>query len=53
MRSSKFVIRSDAQKVMAKLGVGCRFHDLKYFEVVLFFIFLKFFVKLKVALQEL
>ena len=37
MRSSKLIVESDAQKVIAKFGFGHRFHDLKYFEVGFFF----------------
>ena len=34
MRSSKLVIKIDAQKQMAKYGFGCKFHDdHKFFEV--------------------
>ena len=36
MRPSKNFIRSDGQKVMAKYGLRCKFHDPKYFEVGLF-----------------
>ena len=42
MRSSKLVITSVAQKVMAKSGASRRFHGLKYLEVGIFFIFCKF-----------
>ena len=38
MRSSKLIIKSIAQKVVASVGFGCRFHDLKYFEVGIFFL---------------
>ena len=37
LRCQKMLIESDAQKVMAKSSYGCKFHDLKYFEVGLFF----------------
>ena len=33
MRSSKLIIKSDAQKVMAKYGFKRRFYDLKQCEV--------------------
>ena len=33
MRSSKLIIKSIAQNVMAKFGFGQRFHNLKCFEV--------------------
>ena len=33
MRFSKLIIKSIAQKGMAKFGYGHKFHDLKYFEV--------------------
>ena len=37
MRSSKLIIKSSAQKVMAKFSFRCRFHDLTYFEVGIVF----------------
>ena len=37
MRASKLIIKSNAQKEMAKSGFGCRFHDLNYFELKWFF----------------
>jgi hypothetical protein len=37
MRSSKLVIKSSPQNVMAKFGFGREFHDLKYFEFQKFF----------------
>jgi hypothetical protein len=41
-------MRSMAQNVMAKFGFGHRFHDLKYFEVGLFFfIFPHFIINLR------
>ena len=36
MRCSKLILKSIAQKVMAKYGFECRFHDLKYLEVRFF-----------------
>ena len=36
MRSSECIIKSITQKVMAKSGIGCRYHELKYFEVGFF-----------------
>ena len=33
MRFSKLIIKTIAQKGMAKFGYGHKFHDLKYFEV--------------------
>ena len=53
MRSSKFIIKSIAQKAMAKFGFRCRFHDLKYFEVGFFFIFVEFITNLRAPLQIL
>ena len=42
------IIRNIAQKVVAKSGFGCKFHDLKYFEVgFLFYIFLEFIINLR------
>ena len=35
-RSLKRIIKSDAKKWMAKYGFGCRFNDLKYYEVGFF-----------------
>jgi len=53
MRSSKFIIKSTAQKVMAQFGSGHKFHDLKCFEVgICFFIFLKSIVNLRAPLQK-
>ena len=37
LRSSILIIKSDAQKQMVESGFGCRFHDVKYFEVEIFF----------------
>ena len=37
MRYSNLIITSDAKKVMAKSGFGCRFHDLKYVKANVFF----------------
>jgi hypothetical protein len=37
MRFSKLIIKSIAQKIMAKYGIGWRFHDLKYIGVGNFF----------------
>jgi hypothetical protein len=37
MRSSKLIIRSNAQKQMARLGFGHKFHDRKYFKLEFFF----------------
>ena len=36
MRSLKFIIKSDAQKVMAKFGFQRRFHDLNYLKLDFF-----------------
>ena len=43
----KVIIISIAQRVLVKYGFGRRFHDLKYFEVRIFFIFLQFIIKLR------
>ena len=51
MRASKVIIKGDAQKVMGKCGFGHRFHDLKYFEVGIFLIFLDF-VNLRALLKN-
>ena len=40
--SIKLIIKSIAQKVMAKYGFGRRFHDLEYFKVTFCFIFIEF-----------
>ena len=37
MKSSKFVNENNAQKQMAKFGFGCKFHDLKHFEIEICF----------------
>ena len=52
MRSSKLIIKSDVEKAMAKYGFGRKFHDLKYFEVGFFFVFLEFTRSLRVSLQK-
>ena len=36
MRSSKLIIKDNAQNQMAKFGSGCNFHDLNYFELDFF-----------------
>ena len=41
LRASKFIIKSDAQKHMVEYGFERKFHDLKYFEVVMYSIFLE------------
>ena len=53
MRPSIFIIKSDPQKVMGNFGFGCRFHDLKIFEVdFLFIIILEFIINLRTTLQS-
>ena len=53
MRSSKAIIKSNAEEVMAKYGFGRRFHELKYFKVTFnFFIFLEFIINLRASLQK-
>jgi hypothetical protein len=47
MRSSKLINESIAQKIVAKYGVECRLHDLKYFEAGFIFIFLEFIINLR------
>ena len=37
---------------MAKYGLGHRFHDLKYFEVGILFVFLKFMIYSRTPLQQ-
>ena len=51
MRSSKLIIISIAQMVMANYGFGGRFHDPTYFEVGLFFTFLAVIIKFIAPLQ--
>ena len=53
MRSSKHIIKSIAQKVMANFGLGHRFHDLQYFEVGIWVIFLEAIINLKAPLQKI
>lgn len=49
MRSSK--LESTTQKMMAKYGVGLRFHAIKYIEIIYFLvIFLKFIINLRALL---
>ena len=43
-------IENIAQKVMANFGFGRRMHDLKYFEVGFFSIFLDFVINLRAPL---
>ena len=50
-RYSKLIIKSDAQKVMARYGFGSRFYDIKYFVVEFKFIVLEFIMNLRVAPQ--
>ena len=52
MRSSKLIIRNNAQKVMAKSGFGRRFHDLKYIEVGFLYIFLEFTINARAKLHN-
>ena len=37
IRSSKPIIKSDALKQLTKYNFECKFHDLKYFELEVFF----------------
>jgi len=37
MRSSKSIIKSDAQKQLTKYSFERKFHDLKYFDLGIFF----------------
>lgn len=45
------IIECTAQKVMVKYGYGCKFHDLKYFEVGFLFTFLAFVINLRAPIQ--
>ena len=48
LRPSKLIINSDAQKHMVGLDFERKFHDLKYFEVgIFFFIFLEIIIHLR------
>ena len=51
MTSSKLIIKSIAQKVMAKFGFGRKFHDLKYLEFGIFFLILEFIINLRETIQ--
>ena len=55
LRSTKLVGKSDAQKQMVEFGFGCKFHDLKYFEVgnYFFILFLEFIICLRSSSQNL
>ena len=53
LRSSIFIINSDAQKQLIEFGFECRFHDLNYFEVGFFFMFLEFIFYLRASSQKL
>ena len=48
----KLIIKSDAQKQMVEFSFGRRFHDLNYFEVGIFFIFLEFIIYLRASSQN-
>ena len=52
MRSSKLIIKSATQKIMAKSGFRLRFHNLKCFEVGFIPIFLELIIKLRAPLQK-
>ena len=52
MRSSKNIIKNSAQKVVDKFGFGLGIHDLKYFEVGIFLIFLEFIINLRAPFIE-
>ena len=52
LRSLILNIKSDAQKQMIKFGFGRRFHDINYFEVMIFYIFLEFIISLKASSQN-
>ena len=39
LRSSKLIIKSDAQKQVVEFGFGRKFHDFKYYEVIYIFSF--------------
>ena len=49
MRSPQLIIKSNAQKQMARFGCGCEFHDLHYFELDFFFMFLEFLMHLRLS----
>ena len=47
MRSSKVIIKHNAQKHMARFGFGHKFHNLNYFDLDFFFTFLHFIIHLR------
>ena len=49
---SKLFMKSDAQEKMVEYRFGHRFHDLKYYEVDFFFMFLACIVFLKASSQS-
>ena len=51
LRSSIFIIKSDAQKQMLEFGFGYKFHDLNYFEIQIFFHILEFIIYLRASSQ--
>ena len=53
MRSSIVIFKSIAHKDMAKSFVLHRFHDIKYFEVIIFFLILEFIINMRASLQNL
>jgi hypothetical protein len=52
LRSSIFIIKSDAQKQMSESAFGHGFHDLNYFEVGIFFHILGLIIYLRASSQN-
>ena len=52
MRSSKLIIKNNAQKQLAKSSFRHKFHDLKYFELGIFFVFLKIFIYFRASSNQ-
>ena len=49
LKSSIFIIKSDAKKQMVEFFFQCTFHDLNYLEVGFLFIFLDFIIYLRAS----
>jgi hypothetical protein len=52
MRSSKLIMKSNAQKQMAKFSLGCKFHDINYFEIDFIFYALEVIVERKKLVED-
>ena len=53
LRSSILSIKSDSLKQIVECGSGRKFHDLNYFKVGFFVIFLEFIISLRASSQNI